>query len=217
MNLKIKKWDDITINDYLKIKEISEDESLSIAEKDIKTIALLCRVSENEIWNLSIPKVTKLRHQAQFLQEFSFPKDIKFKKIFVGKYECAINVKLESMTISQYVDFQEYFKDIDSFMPHLMSVFLIPKGFKYNEGYDINDLIEDIGNNLSIIDYNTILFFFLKKYQDSTSNTLNSLAWNLKIQSMFMRKKNPLKMKYKELGKKIHQLKELIGSISLKR
>ncbi len=42
MNIKYKNWSEITIHMFDEITNIIKDESLSMAEKDIAIVALLC-------------------------------------------------------------------------------------------------------------------------------------------------------------------------------
>src|SRR5574344_1593799 len=76
---------------------------------------------------------------------------------------------LSQVTGIQYIDYMNYVRQEkgNENLSKLVSVFLIPEGCKYNEGYDINEVINLIEDEMKIIDVNAIAFFlpnFLNAY-----------------------------------------------------
>ena len=64
---------------------------------------------------------------------------------------------LGNVTTAQYVDFTNYSKSND--ISKMLSVFMIPEGHKYNDGYDMLQVINDI-NDLPVTVVNDAAFFF---------------------------------------------------------
>jgi len=65
------------------------------------------------------------------------------------------------MTASQYIDFQNFYKQYDDYMPNLAACFLLPNGKKYGEDYDPIDwgrILKYSSNNRYIFRHNV---FFL--------------------------------------------------------
>ena len=80
-----------------------------------------------------------------------------------------------------------------------MSVFLIPKDHNYNDGYDINEVIKDVGN-ISVIDFNAICFFLRTQFATLLLIMKDSLL-------------KGMKMKRKEKRKLSHQWDNMVSSL----
>ena len=211
MELKYKNWNDISVNTFKKLRDIKTEinSDIDALEANISLLSILCDCSEDDISNLNTSAFTKLLQQTDFLK--SLPKiDIKDKYVINGKkYELFLTMK--EMSVAQYIDFQTYFKEKDKYFNELLSIFLIPKGKKYNEGYDIAGVINDIGEHLSILDANSIMFFFVISFQSLTKVTLNSLVKRLKKMKNEVEKEK-LEKAITEL-KKVQDLADGVGII----
>lgn len=181
MELKYKNWNEISINTFNELKNIDynkEEGILGELEANIELLSILCDVEDEVISNLSTTEFHNLLRQTEFLKEM--PK-VKVQDTYIingTKYKVFLSLK--QMSVAQYVDFQTYFKDQQKYFRELLSVFLIPKGMKYGEGYNIDDTINDIGEYLSIVDANSILFFFAILFQSLTKVILNSSIKEMK-------------------------------------
>ena len=172
MELRFKKWNDISIDIFNKLKAIDYKRGDDFEElnANISLLSILCGVEEDEIAKLTTGEFNKLLIQTEFLKEMPKVK-IQDKYIINGnKYEVFLSLK--KMSVAQYIDFQTYYKDVKKYFKELLSVFLIPQGKKYGEGYDIDITIKEIGEHLSIVDANSILFFFAILFQSLTKTML---------------------------------------------
>lgn len=180
MKLKYKNWQDISINVFDKLKGINSNikDEIDVIDSNAELLSILCDCSVDDILNLSTSDFSKLLNESDFIKYM--PKvDIKDKYTLNGKkYELFLSMK--KITVAQYIDFQTYIKDREKYFKELLSVFIIPKGKKYNEDYDVAEVIEDIGNYLSVVDANSIMFFFVLLYQSLTKVILNYLIKTLK-------------------------------------
>lgn len=172
IELKYKSWKEISINTFNKLKEIriNSNDSLELLDSNIALLSILCDVDEDTIVSLTTSEFSTLLSQTTFLS--TLPK-VKIQDTYTingNKYEVFLSLK--DMSVAQYIDFQTFYKDQDKYYKELLACFLIPKGKKYGEDYDIQKVIDDIGNHLSIVDANSILFFFVLLFQSLTKATL---------------------------------------------
>lgn len=198
MELKYKSWKEISINTYNKLMEalqeapVTDDVTLNNLNQEIAILSVLCDVDEDEIASLTQAQFIDLVKQTSFLQ--SMPKiDIKDKYTLNGKkYELFLSLK--DMTMAQYIDFQTLYKDQDKYFRELLACFIIPKGCKYGEGYNIDDAVKDIGEYLSIVEANSIMFFFALLYR---SLTQAMLTFSIRQMKKAMRKEKDKDRKIK--------------------
>lgn len=211
MELKYKNWNEVSINLYYKILDIIEDADLSAVEKDLAICALLCDVSEEEVYNLSVTEANDLISKIQWLSTFEFSQKFKGGSFKISGQEYTIDVDLQHMTIAQYIDFQSFYKpsDLRQYYGNLLACFIIPKGKKYGEGYDVSDLAKQLTENLSIVKANEILFFFLKDCLLSIK--ASQIYLDYLMRKMMRKEKDPQKkVKIEALMEKIKEMNQLL-------
>lgn len=208
IELKYKSVSDIPLKWYGRIKEIMSDDMLSDAERDIAFLSVLCDVDEKEIWNMELQDVQSLRFEA--MKQKSIPKGIVPNSIKIGDMELDVVKDIANIKYNQYVDFQTYFKDLDNNRAEILSVILVPKGHKYNDGYNLQELIEAINDNITIHQFNVILNFFLEGLERLTKVSLRSLALWMRMKSWMTRNKREREL-YKEMEKEVKHLQSLVG------
>lgn len=205
MNIKKKSWNDITISDYKKIKEITEREFDSELEKGIAVLSVLCDVDEDEVYSLPISQLKGLLDGIAWMNEpYTFDKNWKADTITINGEKYDIVADINKFTVAQYADFQIYWdkRDDVDYMAKLLSVFIIPKGKTYNDGYDIVELIDILENNISINIWNSINFFFLKDLIRSIEASLYYSLW-VTIKMIWKEKNKEKKKELKEMKKKL--------------
>lgn len=208
IELKYKSVSDIPLKWYGRIKEIMSDDMLSDAERDIAFLSVLCDVDEKEIWNMELQDVQSLRFEA--MRQKSIPKGIVPNSIKIGELELDVVKDIANIKYNQYVDFQTYFKDLDNNRAEILSVILVPKGHKYNDGYNMQELIEAINDNITIHQFNVILNFFLEGLERLTKVSLRSLALWMRMKSWMTRNKREREL-YKDMEKEVKHLQSLVG------
>lgn len=181
------KWEDVTLNDYKQIVEINK--SKEGYDKIVALVAVLNEMTEKEVWDLPIAEMAKLTPQLEFINEFNNLKKHKFNTIKIGdKWELKCDINMKEFTVAQYMDFQNYWQEPQKDLAKLISVFYLPKGKKYADGYDVEELINDLNNSLNIVEANEIAFFLLRKLQQSTKVTQIYLGLLTKMLAWKMRK-----------------------------
>lgn len=218
MKLKYKGWEDISVNIFQKLKAIETGigDMLDNLNANIQMLSVLCDCDEDKIASLSTTEFSRLLSQTEFLKEM--PKAKIHDKYMVNGKRYDVFVSLKEMSVAQYIDFQSYSKDKERYFNELLTVFLIPHGKKYGEGYDVADVAEELGNHLSIVDAYSILFFFILLYQTLTRVTLDC---SLKDMRKMMKKaktkeeKEKLEMAIAEMKKARDLARNGAGFISL--
>lgn len=189
----IDNYNKLTIGKYLEVKELlSED--MDALEQQASLIAVLNDMDAEDVLDLPLGTYNKLLQSLGFLMELPKPRQAPPTKYKIDGIEYDVMLNIQDMTIAQYIDYQTFLKDGDKYIVELLSVFIIPRGHKYNDGYDIADVQKKIREKLSIIDAVTLSAFFLSISQALISSTVR---YSIKRMKRLMRKEKNLEMKKK--------------------
>lgn len=209
MKLKYNDYSNLPIGKYYEILDIC-DSDLSKIEKDLAVIAVLLDVTEDEVYKLKPEEVYELQQQLKFLSKPATDAKKKFKKLKIADKTYRIVSKLDELNIGQYVDFQfNWNKDYLTNLPQILSIFLIPEGCKYNEGYDIVEVQKAIKDNLSIEAALNIAFFLRRRSVALIKSRLLYCRLMLMMTKWRMKDKK-LKAQMKELIQKYKTLEKLL-------
>lgn len=163
----------LTLGMYQEIQEISRNESLEDIDRQVQILSVLTGVAEEEILHLPITEYKELVVKAGFLD----PSNINYhpiaKKYLVGKFELIPLRDFRKMETCQYIDFQTYAPDLDNHLVEFLSVILVPRGHRYNEGYDILEVQKAIREEMSVSDGVSLAGFFLTWCRKSIKDSLN--------------------------------------------
>ena len=205
----ITSYKDLTLDKYLALRNIDvEQEEIDIQSQ---MLAVLNDCTVDEILDLKLDEYHKLVGQMSFLLNEPNPIKKVPNEITINKNKYEVIKDARSMTAGQFIDYQNYIKDINSTeknLPLLMTCFLIPKGKKYGD-YDFVEVAKDMGQ-LPIEMVLGLAGFFFRKSQKLISNTLTYLDWMVK--RMRKREKNKeIVAKMEEATEKLHTLKNLVN------
>ena len=210
MEIKKKSFKDINLKDYKKIVEISTRELDSDLEKDIAVLAVLCDCSEDDIYNMPLNELKSLLGEIEWIKGYNYTPANKLpNKLKIDGIEYTINPDINKFTVAQYMDFQNFWDKRNEYMGNLLAVFIIPKGHKYNEGYDVMELADRLEEIFTLDDWNNVCFFFLKHYWSSVKHLLISSDYLMKK----LMKKTNNKEKIQELQKIREQLQQQINNL----
>lgn len=199
----IDSYDKMNIGVFREIKEILEDNTLNEFAKKVRILTIITDYSEEDILNMPINKLSILVEKMGFLGVMPKQKVAPSSIILNGvKYDIQYDIK--NITAAQYIDFQTFIKDYDKYLVELASILIIPKGKKYNEGYDIVKVQNDIREYMSILDLYSVCFFFLMSYKGLMKSSLSYLIQRLK---KMMRQEKDRVMKFK-IGRAIIMLQQ---------
>ena len=131
----MKTWKDITLRQFNKIQdllqEIDEYTTLNI-------IDVIYDVDSADMPAMEV--MNKYAHSLDFLMT-TIPTNEKLKDVYtINQREYNSNINLTQMTTAQFVDYQNYSKENPVDISKCLSVFIIPKGHTYNDGYDLKQV-----------------------------------------------------------------------------
>ena len=129
-------WANIKYRTLLDIREAA-----NIEDENERVYAIMEAVFGEDVLDLPLKDFNEKCKELQFLQK-EIPNDLHVKDIKVNGREYYFDGLLGKITTAQYIDFQNYQKNNDE--QKSFSVFIIPKGHKYNDGYDMEQVFNDI-------------------------------------------------------------------------
>lgn len=181
----------LPIGKYQEIIKVSRNESLEEIDKQVKIIAILNDMTENQVLDLMIPEYQKLAAATAFLGMPSPGNHTMIADVYkIGDWELIPVKDMTKITTAQYIDFQTFCKDVELYLVELLSTMLVPKGHKYLQDYDVTLLRDDLTESLSVADALSLMAFFFSKSQDLILNSLNySLEEARKIENKEEREK----------------------------
>lgn len=209
ITIKKKSWNDISINDYYEIMDFLESD-LDAVSKDVGLLSVLCETDTDAIYSLSLDEVEALMKQIDWVKRFDFNRKWKANRVRIGDSVYDVCVDLSNMTVSQYIDFQNFWskQDLREYYGNILACFFVPKGKKYCDGYDVKALAEEFRNTVSIELANAVCFFFLKRLLYSIKATQVYLSWQMKK----MKKKHPeMKEKIAQMEKELARVRSSFG------
>ena len=199
----IDNYNDMSIGLWREIRETLEDMGeASELEVQVALISLLSGMDEDDIRNLPLKEYSDMASKTRFLLHQPNVKAVRPRTLTINgkKYDLVDDVR--KLTTGQYIDYQTYMQDNEDFknLAKVLSVFIVPKGRTYNEGYDVEDVIKELDEHLSIQIALGVCFFFREKYR----------SWLSLMQGCFRRRM--MRMMRKETNPKAaEKMREIIG------
>ena len=194
-------WTNLSLRQYNNIKDVFLNPDFSDEDRIILLINICFGV---DTLKLKTSELNKYINDLKFLN--SAPPKMKLKdKYKLGENWYILRRNLKDFSVAQWIDWNNFLKngsDTDNYS-NLLSVFFFPKDVKdYGEGYDIEQVRQDINNYLSIADANSIASFFLTYQKASLIASL--LSTKRKIMKTPLEKTEKKKIK-REMRKLIWQ------------
>ena len=162
MKLKYNSPGDLPLAKYLKTLEIFNDASLSDLDKNIEILAIYADTTVDSILKLRPDAVEEYFAQmSNSISSYKPSNSKRPKKIKINDQVYTINYNIGKLNMAQYIDFQQIIvkKNYLENLPALLSIFIIPKGHKYNDDYDIIELRRILENNITLDEALSIIFF----------------------------------------------------------
>lgn len=177
----INNYKDLTIAKYQELYSV-DWENMEEIDRQVTIISILSDKTEDEVLALPLAEYSKMAAQTEFLAKEPNVKNRTPNKVKINGKEYEVLKDVKDMTAGQYIDYQQYLSlnDITKYLPYLLSCFIIPKGKKYGE-YNVDVVINDIRNNMSVEEALNIAGFFMKKFRTSIEGMLLYLGWKMKM------------------------------------
>lgn len=196
----------LSVGKYLQIQDIAKEEELSDIDKQVAIIAVLADLSEDAVLDLPIMEYKALAEKSKFLEKpMNVPKNIASTYTLDG-WELVPTTDIRKMTTAQYIDFQTFSKEGEKKLIEVLSCFLIPRGKKYNEDYDILEVQKALRNYLTITNCLALSAFFLAKFNRSIKGMLIYSKWIAKIKLKKGKEKQEILKKIDQMLKEIPNL-----------
>ena len=169
----IDSYNKLSLGKYMEIQEVSRNESLEEIDKQVQILSILTGVAEEEILHLPLPEYKELVVKSGFLDPENINYHTVAKKYILGKFELIPCRDFRKIETCQYIDFQTYAPELDKYLVEFLSVILVPKCHRYNEGYDILEVQKAIREEMSVSDGVSLAGFFLTWCRKSIRDSLN--------------------------------------------
>ena len=144
------KWNDVKLYQFNKLQDL-----LKIDGDEERMIEIAELLLGESVLDLPVAEFAKKINELNFLKE-PIPTNVPPKKVKVNGRSYYLDCLLGNITTAQYVDFTNHAKTND--ICKMLSVFLIPEGHKYNDGYDMEQVKSDIGD-MCWLDIRACAFF----------------------------------------------------------
>lgn len=188
LQLKISKWSEMPISVLLQINEINGLHA-SDEEKTFMATAILAGMSYNEFMELPLEDARYLVSQTGWLTTQPERKKVK-KEYKIGKHTYVLMKDMMGICTAQYIDYQALITDgnLKDNIAEMMGIILIPKNCKYNDGYNKDEAIEEIRENMNVEEALSVADFFMTAFAKSMRRTITRLEAELIAEKILTRK-----------------------------
>ena len=166
MKIKYNSPGELPLSKYLKTLEIFNDKNLSDLDKNIEILAIYTDTTVDDILKLLPDEAGMYMAEMSDVISSYKPSNSKHpKSIKINDQVYNVNYNIGKLNMAQYIDFQQTIvnKNYLENLPALLSIFIIPKGHKYNDDYDILELRNILENNITLDEALSIVFFLKTK------------------------------------------------------
>lgn len=161
---------------YLEICNVSQDEKLDELSKQVRILALLSGMTDDQVLNMPIADYQKAVVASSFLHREYEPTGRVASSYKVGGFDLRPFQDWTKMTAAQFIDYQTYSgKGTEAHIVEIVSVVLVPAGKKYGDGYDVDDVQRAVRDNLCVSDVLDIIAFFFSQYAAFLKDSLTYL------------------------------------------
>lgn len=201
----IDSYDRLSVGQYERIAAITADDPV---EQSVQMLSVLTGESRDTLMDLPLPEYAELTKKAEFLKEL--PTGRGRVSSFVGNtMELRVMAEPTKMTAGQYIDYQSIASQEGQHMVELLAVFLIPKGKKYLEDYDVEEVRAVIRDEMPVSVAMGLLNSFLYRLGQSLRASLTFSAWKLKAAA----RKEKDETKKERMLNSAKELKEAVSSL----
>lgn len=179
---ELKDWTDISLKQYYTIKELLEEPD------EYTTYNIIDLLYSVDSVNLPLTELNKYSGALEFLNKEVPVVNIK-DKYNINGVTYNSNYNLTQVTAAQFIDYQNYI-GTEHFEDYL-SVFFIPEGHKYNDGYDIEKVKKDL-LELDFPTVKSISFFLILQLEKLLISFLSYLKKDLRKMKMEKEKRKEI-------------------------
>lgn len=158
-------WSEVTIEQFDKVLEISNNKDLTLTEREIRLVAVLTKMSISDVESLDAPTFQMITDKLIFLNTKP-EKVIPVESFVINGKDYHADIAPRSWTAGQFIDYKVLAgEDIDKKPARLIACFVYPEGSAYNDGsYDIEDVVNDINQHMSVMEATGFTDFFMLQF-----------------------------------------------------
>lgn len=206
------KWEEVSLKKYKELMQfIKENVKMTDLDRSIEIYAILSDnrdEARDKLLNMPIDELGKELSKVQFIIN-KYKSKIPETEYTIDGNKYTVQLNLKSMTAAQYIDFQNFYKDYEKNFKYIFLCFLIPKGKKYGEDYDVMELADSLYDKIPVTIVTDIMIFFCRLLKGLTAATLISSIREMK--KILKKEKDPVK-KY-QLRKMIVQARTTLSLV----
>ena len=188
----IERFEDLSIKKYRELIELERDGD-NDTEYGINILSILSDMTQDELLDMPLDDFSSLMAKTKFLYGKLEKKDYKSlgKELDINGRKYRFIRSARDLTAAQYIDYKTYTSKDDflSMLPYILTVFLIPDGHKYNNGYDIVEAAKEIDEHMDILTALAISDFFLWQSRLSILSSVTCLK--LQMERALRKTKDP--------------------------
>lgn len=203
-NISIKtKWEDLSLKELIQLNELNSA-NLDEYTLSLNILSILTDKPINFLESISISDFGLLMSKTKFLNT-PIPHVKLSKEIELNNRKFTVILNPENMTAGQFIDFKQLTKtkdDLNENYPTIISLFIIPKGHTYNDGYDTKEHATFIYENIPAVLAYSLMDFFSKWFKALSTCFLQSSLKKIKKDKALNQDQKIQVMK--QLNKAIH-------------
>lgn len=166
-------WDYLTTEQYFDIADICEDKSIDDEIiRNARMVAIIEDTDEDTVMSENYEETIRKFAKLNFLLDFKIIDNYSPKAITIGNTKYNVVNDFSKIQTNQFADAKCFIvKPFREIYDKLLSVFVVPDGHKYNDGYDIKVVQEDI-KKLSFRQVQSLINFILRVYAKYVNSSL---------------------------------------------
>lgn len=198
-------WDHINSEKYWEIMDVI-DSDLSDIDKSAEICGIIEGCTGDDILNLPISEAKKKLEMLSFLNSFSLIKHYTPKNLMIDGQKYNVMSDMSKLNVSQFIDYENFIQQpFRENYDKILSIFVIPEKYKYNDGYDISKVQEMIRKKMSFREVQSLANFILVKFLKYFLNSLRFLTGRIKKMKEGEEKVR-MEKRMEELRKKMEEL-----------
>ena len=180
----------ITIEKHKQIQRLLKDNNVEDMQAvQAELLAIYADTDVDTIMSYPLTKYHKLleKFYADYFTDFSKAEPAIIDKYTAGDMVLVPMLDFTQITVAQMMDFSVLSTDPVENIEKLLAIFLIPKGKKYNDGYDLMEVQKAI-LKMSFNELSPLLAFFLKWFQGCRNHIQISCLEEVRKQTKLIQK-----------------------------
>ena len=196
----------LTIEKHKQIQKLLKDNNIEdMQEVQAEWLAIYADTDVDTIMSYPLTKYHKLleKFYADYFTDFSKAEPAIKDKYTAGDMVLVPMLDFTQITVAQMMDFSVLSVDPIENIEKLLAIFLIPKGKKYNDGYDLMEVQKAI-LKMSFNELSPLLAFFLKWFQGCRNHIQISCLEEVRKQMKLIQKIQKRQKRKRKIKKASH-------------